>query len=428
MTASYEDFIAAKRVEAPEQGFEPPLPISEVLFPFQRDIVRWACRRGRAAIFASFGLGKTLVQLEIARQCAVQTCGRVLIVLPLGVRQEFRRDAGRLGLVVRFIRRVDECDAETSVYLTNYETVRDGKIDPREFDTVLLDEAAVLRGFGGSKTFRELMATCAGDDRRDMAAPVRGASVRYRFVATATPAPNEYQELLAYSAFLDVMDVSAAKTRFFKRDSEKADNLTLHAHKEREWWHWIATWAVFITRPSDIDPTYSDAGYQLPELRVHWHELASSHADAGEERDGQRRLVKDSAIGVTEASREKRASMAVRVARVMEVIGAVESDQPVIWCDLNDEQTAIERALRAADITCSSLTGSTDPDEREVMLEQWRDRDTRALVSKASMYGAGVNLQQSHSMVFSGIGFKARTAPGRPPHPPLFASTSATRT
>jgi DNA modification methylase len=402
----YEDFIAAKAVAAPELGFEPPLAISEMLFPHQRDIVRWACRRGRAAIFAAFGTGKTVVQLEIARQCVAFTSGRALIVLPLGVRQEFVRDAQKLGMPVRFIRRLEECGDDCSVYLTNYETVRDGKLDPRAFDAVLLDEAAILRGFGGTKTFREMMAVCAGDDRRG-GERVESAGVRFRFVATATPSPNEFIELLAYSAFLGVMDVGESKTRFFKRNSEKADKLTLHAHKEREFWLWVSSWAVFVTKPSDVDPSYSDAGYVLPELRVHWHELASDHASAGEERDGQRRLVRDSAIGVAAASKEKRASMGARVEKLTALVRSGDGGQLVIWCDLNDEQKAVERAFAGIDVTYSSLAGADDDDEREARLEAWRAGETTAFVSKPSMYGAGVNLQRAHTMVFAGIGFKA---------------------
>src|SRR6185295_11124693 len=164
-----------------------------------------------------------------------------LIVAPLGVRQEFMREAAVLGTPIRFIRTIEEAsqldfegrDPETVINLTNYETVRDGKLDPRAFTVVSLDEASVLRGFGGTKTFREFMRLFEG-------------SGLYRFVATATPSPNEYIELLAYAAFLEVMDVGQAKTRFFKRDSTNADNLTLHAHKADEFWAWVASWAMFL--------------------------------------------------------------------------------------------------------------------------------------------------------------------------------------
>lgn len=193
--------------------------------------MQWAVDGGRRALFAAFGLGKSVMQIEAVRIGAERAGGMGLIVIPLGVRQEFVRDAAMLGVPVKFIRTIEEATDPRGIYLTNYETVRYGKLDPRAFVAVSLDEAAILRGFGGSKTFREFMATIAGDDRK---AGIKSAGIPYRFVATATPSPNEYIELLAYAAFLGIMDVGQAKTRFFKRNSEKVDQLTLHPHKERE--------------------------------------------------------------------------------------------------------------------------------------------------------------------------------------------------
>jgi hypothetical protein len=168
----YEAFLRAKTTMAPETGFEVAEDeVNPILKPHQRDIVRWAVRRGRAALFESFGLGKTMQQLEVVRLILTRAGGRGLIVIPLGVRQEFMRDAATLGLTVTFIRRLEEA-GETGIYLTNYETVRDGKLDPRAFTVVSLDEAGVLRGFGGTKTFREFMATMAGDDRRRLRSDV----------------------------------------------------------------------------------------------------------------------------------------------------------------------------------------------------------------------------------------------------------------
>ena len=236
---SYQDFLRAKGSFDKSSGFAvSDSDLSPILKPHQKAIVRWACHKGRAAIFAAFGLGKSLMQLELARLITGHEGGRFLIVCPLGVRQEFARDAKLIGIETTFIRRLEEADA-SGIYLTNYESVRDGKLDPRQFSGISLDEAAVLRGFGGTKTFREFMRLFEGHGR-------------FKFVATATPSPNEYIELLSYAAFLDVMDVGQAKTRFFKRDSTKADKLTLHAHKTVEFYLWLSTWAVFLQRPSQI--------------------------------------------------------------------------------------------------------------------------------------------------------------------------------
>lgn len=403
----YEDFISAKIAQAADAGFAPPLPISEALFPFQRDVVRWALRKGRAALFLAFGLGKTRVQLELARQVCAKTGGRFLIVAPLGVRQEFARDALAMDMEIRFIRRIEEAD-ETGVYLTNYETVRDGKLDPRRFHGASLDEASCLRQFGASKTFREFMALFAGDDRRDMAQRIKGEAVKYRFVATATPGPNDTIELLAYSAFLDVMDVSTAKTRFFERDSEHADNLTLHPHKEREFWEWVASWAVFVSRPSDLG--YSDEGYALPELRVHWHEIPTDHlARAGAEKPkkgkkaAQLRLIADSAAGIQEASREAKASVDDRIAKLLEIRAANPGAHRIIWHDREDERAALEKAIPAA----KSVYGSQDLDEREAIITGFADGQIAELLAKPVMLGSGCNFQRHCAeAVFLGVSYK----------------------
>lgn len=393
MTEAYRAFLEAKATLAPHDGFDvDPAELSPILKPHQAAIVRWAVRGGRRAIFASFGLGKTLMQIETLRLIQLKAGGRGLIVLPLGVRQEFTRDAAMLGVPLSFIRRLEEADDPEGLYLTNYETIRDGKLDPTHFTVTSLDEASCLRGFGGTKTFREFMRHFEG-------------SGRYRFVATATPDPNEFIELLAYAAFLDVMDVGQAKTRFFKRDSEHADRLTIHPHKEREFWLWVASWALFVQRPSDLGPEYSDEGYALPPMQVHWHEVPSDHTAAGAERDGQGRMFRSAAYGVSEAAKEKRDSLVPRIEALVEIVEGIP-DQFIVWCDLNDEQRAIERTLGLLDLSCSSLYGATPIEEREAQLETWRRGETVAFVSKPVMYGAGVNLQQCNRAIFLGIGFK----------------------
>lgn len=517
---NYQDFLNAKIAEAKQIGFDvAEADISDRLKPHQKAIVQWMVSGGRRACFAAFGLGKTSIQLEAVRLTLQHAGGRGLIVCPLGVRQEFRREASeRLGWAEapRFIRSIEEAD-ETGIYLTNYETVRDGKLDPNDFTVASLDEAAILRGFGGTKTFREFMALFAGDDRSG----TRTRGIPYRYVATATPSPNEYIELLAYAAYLDVMDVAAAKTRFFKRDSTKADNLTIHPHKEHEFWLWVASWAVFVQRPSDLGAEYSDEGYDLPALDVRWHEIATDHAGARPEKDGQGRMFKNAAMGVTEASKEKRDSLGSRIEAMVRIIrdgiqgpgeeagllcdvpseesrglqasveglarqeqGVLQGSQPqeevraddsrvsghsrrsgrrlrdlreelpsdedacgprsqdgdhsghslrslqhgarpvrgqsrspegcggvpdqqwLVWCDLNDEQRAIECALDGLGVSHASLYGAQSIDEREQLIEGWRSREKSAFVSKPVMYGAGINLQQCNRAIFVGIGYK----------------------
>lgn len=402
----YEDFIKSKIVTAPRMGFDvAPDQMNPRMKPHCRAIVPWLLSGGRRALFSAFGLHKTVMQLEAVRLAAEHVGGRGLIVVPLGVRQEFRRDAvERLGWSEppKFIRSISEA-GPTGVYLTNYETVRDGKLDPREFQAASLDEASVLRGFGGTKTFREFMALFAGDDRRDLSNRIKSEGIRFRFVATATPSPNDYIELLAYAAFLGIMDVPAAKTRFFKRNSEKADQLTILPHKEEEFWLWVASWAIFLQKPSDLGPEYSDEGYNLPPLDVRWHEIKSDHSDVQPEKDGQGRLFSNPAIGVQDAAREKRNSLPARIAKLMELRAESPADHRIIWHDLESERAAIESAIP----TAVSVYGSQDLDDRETAVRAFSDGEIQELAAKPVMLGSGCNLQRHCSWaVFLGIGHK----------------------
>lgn len=392
--ADYIDFLKAKIAVAPDFGEVDRIDEADlhpILKPHQRAIVEWALFGGRRAIFARFGLGKSVMQLELARVLSlVMGYGRALIVCPLGVRQEFARDAKMLGIETRFARTTAEVKANPDfrgVWLTNYESVRDGKIDPALFAIVSLDEASCLRGFGGSKTFREFMRLFDG--------------IPYKFVATATPSPNEYIELLAYAAFLEVMDVGQAKTRFFKRDSTKADKLTLHAHKEGEFWHWVNSWAAFVQKPSDLG--YDDEGYDLPPIMVNWHEVPSDHKLAGADKNGQGRLLKVDAVGLVDASREKRDSLGARVGRMMELRAEDPGAHRLLWHDLESERAAIEAAIPGV----TSIYGAQDPDLRENKVIAFSEGRVPELAAKPVLAGSGCNFQHHCAWaIFLGIGFK----------------------
>jgi hypothetical protein len=383
----YRSFLEAKFRQPPEFGHAIAADsVNPICKPHQRDIIRWAVRGGRRGIFAKFGLGKSIMQLETMRLTLEDAGGKGLVVAPLGVRQEFRRDAALLGTDLRFVRTTAEMDAP-GLYLTNYESVREGKIDVHALTAVSLDEASVLRGFGGTKTFREFMRLF---DRTP-----------YRFVATATPSPNQYIEILAYAAFLGIMDVGEAKTRFFKRDSEHADKLTLLAHKEEEFWVWVNTWAVFLQRPSELG--YSDEGYELPPLKVRWHAVGADLTNAGEEYDGQHRLLRDAALGVQQAAAERRSTLTTRIGKVRDLVDARPRDHVIIWHDLEDERRAIEASV--PDVV--AVYGSQDLDERETAIMDFADGKVARLAAKPVMLGSGCNLQRHcHWAIFAGVGFK----------------------
>ena len=402
----YQEFLRNKIKISERSGFDIDISeVSEHLKPHNRIMVKWLVEGGKRACFASFGLHKTVTQLEAVRLVLTRTKGKGLIVCPLGVRQEFKRDALKILKWVKepkFIRRNDEIDGD-GIYLTNYESIRDGKLDPTLFEVASLDEASVLRGLGGSKTFREFMRLFTGDggptgDRRGE------EGVTFRFVATATPSPNDYIELLAYADFLGQMDVSQAKTRFFKRDSTKADTLTIHPHKEEEFWLWVASWALFVSKPSDITGNEKDdSGYILPPLTVNWHEIETDHSKAGTEKDGQIKMFKDAAIGVQDSAREKRETLHLRLAKMMELREEDPSAHRILWHDLESERHAIEKAIPSA----VSIYGSQDHEKREQSILDFSDGQFQELAAKPVIAGSGCNFQRHCSWdIYLGIGFK----------------------
>ncbi|WOF43789.1 DNA methylase N-4 [Sphingopyxis indica] len=405
MTAptAYRDFLEAKAPLALPAGL--PCSLDDIpthltdgrpIREHQRHIVRWAVEGGRRALFEAFGLGKSIQQLLIAdiilRMVDFGALG--LIVAPLGVRREFMHDAALLGITLHFVQSDAEIDAivaagdtgATHLFLTNYESVREGKIAVGRFTVSSLDEASVLRSYG-SKTFQEFM-------------PLFEA-VPYRFVATATPSPNRFKELIHYAGFLGIMDTGQALTRFFQRNSEKANDLTLYPHKEDEFWLWVNSWAVFLQRPSDLG--FSDEGYELPPITVRWHKVAADISDASVDRDGQMNLVRDMALGVVSASREKRRTLDERIAKVGDIIAASPTDHFIIWHDLEDERRAIE----ALPFPIKSVFGAQPLDEREEIIGWFADGKTPMLAAKPVMLGSGTNLQRHcHRAIFAGVGFK----------------------
>lgn len=390
--ADYNEFLRNKIKLAPSKGFSVPLEqINPSLKPHTRDIVQWALQGGQRAVFASFGLHKTATNLEVMRQIGIHRPGLRLIVLPLGVRQEFSREVekrftGDCAVKLQFIRSDSEAVDPDVIYMTNYETVRDGKLDVRRFRAVSLDEASVLRSYG-SKTYQEFLPLFE--------------SVEFKFVFTATPSPNRFKELIHYAGFLGVMDTGQALTRFFQRDSEKAGNLTLYPHKEHEFWLWVASWACFIQKPSDLG--HSDEGYDLPPIEVRYHEVPSNYEAAGAEKNGQGLLIPNVAMGLSAAAVEKRDSMAARVAKVAEIVSASPDDHFVIWHDLEDERHAIQAAIPEA----VSVWGTQDLDQREQRIADFSDGKFKLLSTKPIIAGSGCNFQvHCHREIFAGIGFK----------------------
>ena len=383
----YIDFLRSKIVTAPVSGFKvKPEAVNPALKPHQRDAVIWACAGGRRALFESFGLGKTVQELEYCRLVTEHEGGKALVVLPLGVRQEFYNDAVNvLGMSKpQYITSADDA-TESGIYLTNYERVRDGGVDPRSFCCVVLDEAAVLRSFG-SKTYQTFLPLFRG--------------IKYKLVATATPSPNRLKELIHYAGFLEIMDTGQALTRFFQRDSTKANNLTLYPHKEEEFWMWVSTWALYIGKPSDLG--YDDEGYALPAMEVRTHVVSEGY-DSVEDRDGQMKLLNDVAEGLSEAAREKNSSICERVAKAKEIIDSDPDAHFVLWHDLEAERREVLQRIPGV----VDIYGMMDYAEREKRIMDFSYGRSRLFATKKSLSGCGCNFQRCcHRAIFVGIDYQ----------------------
>lgn len=388
---TYQEFLESKIELAQDSGFEVnPADINKALKPHQGDAVIWALKGGRRALFESFGLGKTIQEIEFCKQVIDHEGGRALIVLPLGVKQEFTQDAVNvLGydapVYCRSMEEVESCDSR--IVLTNYERVRDGDIRPDYFVATSLDEASVLRSFG-SKTYQTFLD--------------KFKNVPYKLVATATPSPNKYKELIHYAGYLEVMDTGQALTRFFQRDSTKANNLTLYPNMEDEFWLWVSSWALFITKPSDVNPEYSDEGYVLPPLDVRWHEIPIHYGDTSD-KTGQMQLFTEAAAGLKEAAEVKRNSIDQRVEKMKEIVESSPEEHFLLWHDLESERKAILKAIPEV----VDIYGSQDYDIREKRVIDFAQGRIKLFATKKSISGSGCNFQRyCHREIFLGIDYE----------------------
>ncbi|MDR2584750.1 MAG: DNA methylase N-4 [Prevotellaceae bacterium] len=395
---NYIDFLKRKMSIAPSSGLNIEIPLirfndGSYLKPHQRDAINWAINGGRRALFESFGLGKTIQQLIICKEILNAEGGKALIVCPLGVRQEFYKDAkNKLGLQIHYVRNMQEINQlqEKSICITNYERVRDGDIEPKTFTVTSLDEASVLRSYG-SKTYQTFLEKFRG--------------VKYKYVCTATPSPNKYKELIHYAGYLEIMDTGQCLTRYFKRDSTKANNLTLHPHKQKEFWLWMSTWALFITKPSDLD--YADDGYVLPKMKIEYHCVSVDHTTAPIEKDGQVKMFRNAALGLRDAAKEKRDSLPYRIEKMREIINSDLDSSYIIWHDLESERNEIMRSLPKREYNIAEVYGSQDMDIRERNIIDFSEGKIQYLATKPQISGQGCNFQyHCHKAIFLGIGYE----------------------
>lgn len=369
----YQTFLASKRVIAQPAGFTiANEAIHTALFDWQRQIVRWAIQRGRAAIFADTGLGKTLLQLEWARQIAHHTGRNVLILAPLAVAQQTAREAAeKLDFEITVCRR--QADVRPGVNITNYEML--SHFEPNAFVGIVLDESSILKAFDG-KTRKALTTFAQG--------------ILYRLACTATPAPNDLPEIANHAEFLDIMSGKEIMALFFTQDGNTTRQWRLKGHARADFWRWLASWAVALRKPSDIG--FPDGDFRLPPLTIEQHEVA------GQPLPGH--LFTVEAKTLSERRKARQSSMNERVTQCAELVNASpDSECWLIWCDLNAESRALVKAIPGA----VEVTGSDTPEWKTQTALGFATGKIRALVSKPSIFGFGLNFQVCHNVAFVGL-------------------------
>lgn len=364
--SAYSDFLGAKALAAPPCGLESVPELNPALFDFQRDIVAWALRRGRAAIFADCGMGKTLMQLEWARHIP----GNALILAPLAVAAQTVAEGAHFGIPVRYCRAQASC--EPGITITNYEMLE--HFDVEAFTGIVLDESSILKAYDGKTRTRIIEAF---------------RQTPYRLACTATPAPNDYMELGNHAEFLGTMTRVEMLSMFFVHDGGETQSWRLKGHAEQDFWRWLASWSVMIRKPSDLG--YDDGDFILPPLQMHEHVLSVERPTDGY-------LFALEAVTLQDRIAARRESVRERVDECARLANA--SDEPwVIWCALNSESEALARAIPDAIEVC----GSDSPDEKESALRGFVEGRHRVLVTKASIAGYGLNLQHCRNVAFVGL-------------------------
>lgn len=370
---SYEDIIATKARHAAASGFDADV-CDPWLFPFQQHAVRWALAGGRRALFEDTGLGKSRQEIAFADRVERHAGGRVLVLAPLAVGPQTVREAVAVGVDgVTFARTPSEATS-ARIVVTNYDNL--DKWDAEAFAGVVLDESSILKSFMGS-TRRALTE--------------RFATTPFRLCATATPAPNDHDELGNHSEFLGIMPRTTMLASFFVNDSSDTGTWNLRGHAVRPFWDWVASWALSARRPSDVGP-YDDTPYNLPELRLHRHIVAVDLTD-----DTGTALFRLPGLSATGVHKEKRRTLAARVARVAEVVAAEPDESWLLWCETDYEADALMGAIPGA----IEVSGSMPADTKASRLLGFADNGGR-LVTKPKIAGFGMNWQNCARMVFSG--------------------------
>lgn len=368
---NYQELIARKLSVVPPTGITHPIDIQPgALFEHQDVLTRWALKRGRCAIFADTGLGKTRMQLEWGQHVHLHTSEDILILAPLAVAAQTVREGQAIGVDVTHVRELD--DVRPGLNICNYERVH--KLDPERFGAVILDESSIIKHHD-AKTFATLTEAFE--------------RTPFKLCATATPAPNDWTELGTHAEFLGICTRAEMLSEFFLHDAAETQIWRLKGHARDQFWKWVASWAALVRAPSDLG--YDDSLYLLPPLMVNEHTVKSHQSAEG-------MLFALEAQTLSERRGARRASMDQRVTECAALVNA-QREPWVVWCDLNAESQALTQSIEGA----IEVTGSMPADEKERRLIAFAAGEYRVIVSKPSICGFGLNWQHAARMAFVGV-------------------------
>jgi len=361
----YDEFINSKSKTFENMGIDVDRnSLNPNMFEFQKDIVRWALKKGRAAIFAECGLGKTLMQLSWADEIHKHTGGKILILAPLAVAPQTKEEGEKFGISVNICESQD--DVLDGINITNYEKI--DKFTGNSFQAVVLDESSILKSFTSS-TRNKLIYNFS--------------KVPFRLACTATPAPNDHMELGNHSEFLGVMTRAEMLSMYFVHDGGNTAKWRLKGHAEDVFWNWMASWAVFIDNPKNLD--YEADGYNLPKLNI--NEIIV---------DGDE--VTSETLTLTQRRQARKDSLELRCQAAAEIVNSSD-EQWLVWCDLNDESTMLKNLIDNA----VEIRGSDKASHKTGSMLNFSDDLIKCLVTKPSIAGFGMNWQQCHNMIFVGL-------------------------
>lgn len=367
----YQEFLQSKAIVTEPCGFSVERQdINPNLYEYQKDLVSWGIRRGKAAFFTMTGTGKTAMQCTWADMVASKTGGTVLILAPLAVSKQTVREAGeKFGTNVKYVRHGDEL--QRGVNITNYEMLH--HFDNERIDGIVLDESSILRSFAG-KTRNAIID--------------RSRNIPYRLACSATPAPNDFMEIGNHAEFLGVMNYNEMLATFFVHDGGDTSKWRLKGHAEDSFWRWMASWGCFLNMPSDLG--YSDEGFILPPLIDHQHVVDSGATEGA--------LFAFEAKGLLERQAARRESLDRRVEKCAEIVA--QSDKPfLVWCDLNAEADALKKAIPGA----VEIRGTDKPEHKEQMMLDFADGNIPVMITKPSVAGFGMNWQVCSNTAFVGL-------------------------